>query len=354
MRGLKYFYLTTLFIGLLILSAFLITLVTGLDLIPIWVFERYEGSEMMRLSIYNYGIFYILFPLSFILFLFSRRIKSNIKYRNLVYIAGIFMIFTLLITLSRANFISTPGTILTIIILNSYIFRKSKVFALTKILIPVAISLLIINFILPKYVDYIVNISQDTFLLLTEGKDTRGEKEYRVSGTDDLEVTKKYIKDNFLLGTGYTYLYWAGEYEYASCSRGVVYAMAMDAANEVPIYYIFFGYGLAGFIIMIFLYSYLIRLFLRLLSLLRKNTHLLLNYPYELLFVFLFLYMIAGKFTYSFYALGRDFTNPLIGIFIGMGFALLKKLENISSGSDVISNNKNYTDQFSVRELSIK
>jgi O-antigen ligase len=82
-------------------------------------------------------------------------------------IAGILMVFTILITLSRANFISTPGTILIIIILNSYIFRKSKVFALTKILIPLAISLLIINFTLPKYVDYIVNISEDTFLLLT-------------------------------------------------------------------------------------------------------------------------------------------------------------------------------------------
>jgi hypothetical protein len=48
----------------------------------------------------------------------------------------------------------------------------------------------------------------------------------------------------------------------------VIYAMAMDA-GEVPIYYIF-RLRLVGFIIMVFLYSYLIRLFLRLYSFLRK------------------------------------------------------------------------------------
>lgn len=340
MRGLKYFYMTTLFIGFIILSALLITLITGLKIIPIFSLQRYAESEMMRISIYSWGLFHILFPISFILYLFSRRIKLNIKYKKLAYIAGILMVIALLITLTRRYFISIPGTILIIILLNSYIFRKSKALALAKILIPLGAVLVIINLTLPKYIDYIADISQDTFQLLTEGSDTRGEGEYRVSGTGDLEISKKYISDNFIFGTGYTYLYW-GESDIARSSRGMIYASAMDAAQEVPVYYIFFGYGLAGFIIMLFLYSFLIRLFLRLYSLTKKKINLLTGYPYEILFTILILYMIADKFTFSLYGLGNDFTTPSSGIFIGIGFALLRKLEIITSDNIEILSSDN-------------
>lgn len=351
MRGLKYFYFTTLFIGFIILSAFLISLITGSNIIPIELMERYEGSEMMRITIYSWGMFSILFPVSFIIILLSRRIKSKIKYRKLLYIAGMLMVMTLLITLTRRNFIVIPGTILIIILLNSYIFRKSKVFALAKISVLLGIILLIINFTLPKYIDYIAGITQDTFLLLTKGTDTRGEREYRVSGTEDLEITKKYINDNLLLGTGYNYLYW-GENDRATSSRGTLYAAAMDASQEVPIYYIFFGYGLIGFIIMIFLYSFLIRLFLRLYSTAKNKINLLTEHPYEILFTFFILYVIADKFTFSLYSLGGDFTTPNSAIFIGIGFALIKKLKNISLNSDVIFENKILTEKYLAQDIT--
>lgn len=132
------------------------------------------------------------------------------------------------------------------------------------------------------------------------------------------------------MGTGYSYLYW-GTSEQATSPRGNEYALASDAAQEVPIYNIFFSYGLAGFIIMVFLYSYLIRLFIKLYSLLKKQIKFFISYPYELLFAIFILYMIADKFTFSLYTLGGDFTLPYYGIFVGMGFALLKKLKVISS-----------------------
>lgn len=339
LRGLKYFYLTTLFIGFTMLSAFLISVVTGLNIIPIMLMERYEGSNMMRIFIYSWGLFTILFPISFILFLFPRRIKLHTKYRKLAYIAGMLMVLTLLVALSRRNFIDIPGTILIIVLLNSFIFRRNKALAMAKILIPLGATLVIINLTLPKYIDYISDISQDTFDLLTRGKDTRGEGEYRVSGTGDLEITKKYISDNFIFGTGYSYIHW-GELGESITSRGPVYAAAMDAAGEVPIYYIFFGYGLVGFIIMFFLYSFLIRLFLKLFSLTRERIIHLIEHPYDVLFIIYLLYWIAEKFTFSFWGLGNDFTSPESGIYIGIGFALLKKLKNISSGSETIFKHK--------------
>ena len=342
MRGLKYFYLTTLFLGLIILSAFLISIVTGLKIIPIDIFERYSDSEMMRITILSWGLFQILFPLSFIIFLFSRKIKLNIKYRKLIYLAGMLMVVTLLITLTRRNFISVPGAVLIILLLNSYIFRKSKILSFMKVLVPMSLIVLIIYLTLPKYIDYIVSISEDTFLLITKGSDTHGEEEYRVSGTGDLLLTKKYIKDNLFFGTGYSYLYW-GESDQATSPRGNEYALASDAAQEVPIYNIFFSFGLAGFIIILILYSFLLRLFLRLFSLLKKHINLLKAYPYELLFAIFILYMIIDKFTFSIYTLGNDFTSTYNGIFIGIGFAVLQKVKIISSqfGNNILENTSN-------------
>jgi len=193
-----------------------------------------------------------------------------------------------------------------------------------------SVVLLIIYLTLPKYVDYIANISQDTFQLISKGT-ANGEKEYRITGTGDLLITKKYIADNLILGTGYNYLHWGGEEEIALSSRGSEFALASDAAKEVPIYNIFFSFGLAGFIIMLFLYSYLIKLFLRLYLLLKKNINILIEYPYDLLFSIFILYMIVDKFTFSLYSLGNDFTTPYYGIFIGIGFALLHKLKIITS-----------------------
>lgn len=250
------------------------------------------------------------------------------------------MVVTLLIVLTRRNILSIPGTLLIIVLLNSYIFRKSKILGLAKVLVLVGIILIIINFTLPKYVDYIVSISQDTFLLLTKGQDTHGEGEYRVSGTEDLEITKKYIFNNLFLGTGYSYLHWDNS-NIATSSRGSEYASAMDAAQEVPVYHIFFAYGLIGFIIMVFLYSFLIRLFLKLYSLTKKNINQLTNYPYELLFIIFILYTIAYKFTFSLYSIGEDFTLPNQGIFIGIGFALLRKVKIISSNVEQASPNRN-------------
>ena len=336
MRSLKYFYMVTLFTGFILLSAFLVSLVTHLQLIPIFFLERYEGSGIMRISMYSWGLFDILFPLSLILFLFPRKLKLNIKFKKIAYIAGMLMLLTMLVALSRRNFISIPGSVLIIVLLNSFIFRRNKALAMAKVLIPMGVTLIIINFTLPKYIDYISEISQDAFGLLMKGKDTRGEGEYRVSGTGDLEISKRYIADNFILGTGYTYIHW-GSSGSAITSRGPVYAAAMDAAGEVPVYYIFFGYGFAGFIIMVFLYIFIIRLFLKLYSLARRKISALTEYPYEVLFVFYILYLIANRFTYDAYSLGIDFTAPIYGIYIGIEFALLRKFKIIASNAETSS-----------------
>jgi O-antigen/teichoic acid export membrane protein len=73
MRGLKYYFLTTAFIGFIIFSLLLITLVTGMEIVPLVFLERYEGSDIIRIGIYSWGLLSVLFPLAFILFLLPSK-----------------------------------------------------------------------------------------------------------------------------------------------------------------------------------------------------------------------------------------------------------------------------------------
>ena len=51
--------------------------------------------------------------------------------------------------------------------------------------------------------------------------------------------------------------------------EGSDYSLAADAAGEVPIYYLLFGFGITGAILMVPLYFFMAKLFFKLIRLLR-------------------------------------------------------------------------------------
>jgi hypothetical protein len=305
----------------------LITLLTGLELIPIWKFAR-EGTEMMRLSMLSYGLFDLLSVLALTAYLLSRKFKFNLKYKPWLYFGGIIMFITEIITLTRRTQITIIGTILILILIISYLFRTGKILEIFKLVIPATLVILVLFFTLPKYIGYIAKTVENTFLLITTGIDSEGKGEYRVSGTGDLEITKEYISDNLLFGTGYTYLYWGPGY--ASSPRGPKYSRAADAASEVPIYYVFFGFGIVGAILMLPLYFMMVKLFFKLIKLLKLTLYNYLQEPITILFSIYILLTIASIFTISLYKLGSDFRGfdmNYTGVFMGVGIALYRKLE---------------------------
>ena len=143
--------------------------------------------------------------------------------------------------------------------------------------------------------------AENTFLLITTGVDSEGNSEYRVSGKGDLEITKEYIRNNLLFGTGYTYLYWGPGYAYSL--RGPTYSRAADAAGEVPIYYLLFGFGIIGAVLMLPLYFLIGRLFFKISKLLRVMLNNYLNDPMTIIFSTYILLSIATMFTINFYNL---------------------------------------------------
>lgn len=327
LRSLYYFYTTTLFVGAICLTLFFITLLTGIPLIPVWEFARNPGDEMMRISMMGYGLFYLLFPLSLITYLVSRKISIKINYQSWLYYCGTIMIITLLITLTRRIQIDIIGSVLIAVLIISYVFRTGKLSSLLKVILPAFLIVLVMYFAFPKYIGDLAEIGEDTFLLMTTGKDSKGETDQRVTGTDDYELVKEYIGNNIFFGAGYTHLYWQDGR--ATSIRGKEFAEARDAAGEVPIYQLFFDFGLAGAILMLPLYFMLGKLSLKLMKLLRQTTSYLLRDPLALIFSVYIILTITKKFTLNFYALSQDFSAPLIGyvtILIGVGLALYHKI----------------------------
>jgi hypothetical protein len=172
-----------------------------------------------------------------------------------------------------------------------------------------------------------VKTAENTFLLITTGQDSAGRKEYRVSGNENLELAKNYIKNNLLIGTGYTYLYWGPGYAYSL--RGREYSLAADAAGEVPIYYSLFGFGILGVILMLPLYFLMGMLFFKLIKLLKMTLANYLQDPMVIIFIIYILLTFAIIFTINFYNLSSHFTGARLSytaIFIGLGFALYRKI----------------------------
>ncbi|MBK9097296.1 MAG: hypothetical protein IPM14_04075 [bacterium] len=327
LRDLYHFYTATLLIGTICLTLFIISLLTGAKLIPIDQSARYTGEETMRISMLSYGLFDLLFPLSLIVLIMSKKIKLKLKYRNWLYYSGGIMLIILLLTLTKRTQIDIVGMILIIVLIISYLLRMGKLSSLLKIIFPALLIILVMNFTFPKYASYITDVGKDIFLLMTTGKDSRGKSDQRVTGNKDYELVKKYIENNLLLGTGYTYLYWKDGR--ATSARGEEFSVARDAAGEVPIYFLFFGYGISGAVLMIPLYFMMLKLFFKMIKLLRLTLIDFFQSPLSIIFSIYFLLSIATIFTYKLWNLSNDFTYSGMtnsAVLMGIGLALYRNI----------------------------
>ena len=326
LRGLNYFYSVTLFFGVVCLTLYMITLFTGIELVYVWRLER-EGTEMTRITMLSYGLFDLVFPLSIIVYIISKKVNLNLKYKYWLYYASIIFLITQIITLTRRTQIDILGTLIIISIIIAYLFRVGKLSSLLKLLPPAILVILVLSFTFPDYIGYMGKTAENTFLLITTGVDSEGNSEYRVSGEGDLEITKEFISNNLLLGTGYSYLYWGPGYAYSN--RGTTYSRAADAAGEVPIYYLLFGFGIIGAVLILPLYFFIGKLFFKLIKLLRMKLADYLQDPITIIFSVYILLTFATMFTINIYNLGSHFTGSrfsYFSFFIGLGFALHQKI----------------------------
>ncbi len=327
-RSINIFFKMLVFFSITILILYTFTLLSGIQIIPIFRMERYQGSGIERMGMLSYGLINLILPVAIILFFIKQRKKINLQNEKIIYLSALLMLVTYLLTLTRREYLSIALSIILILLLVSYILKTSKLKLSTKIIFPAILGFLTLFVLFPQSLDNTINLFKDTLSLVFTGQDTMGRTDYRISGTGDLLFVKQIIGENIFMGTGYIPYIWADIVRLKS--YGDTFAMAMDASAEVPIYGAFFRLGIVGVIFSSGIYILLLKNAFTFSRSLKMNRDKLTNISnYDLLLTFLSLYLVFSLFTIRFYTLFGDFyspsTLPLFAVILGLFYSLKKK-----------------------------
>ena len=99
--------------------------------------------------------------------------------------------------------------------------------------------------------------------------------------------------------------------------------------GSLPIYYVFFGFGICGALITFYLYYLLLKNALKIIKFLKLNKLFLTKNSIGVICSLYIIIWTLSRLTYSAYAIGTDFRGGSIaslGIIVGIGYALNFKM----------------------------
>jgi hypothetical protein len=315
-----YFYRYIIFFALFILGSYFITLLAGLNIIPIQTWSRY--GEDSRMSMISYGLVHWVQPMGLIVLALGQKIK--IPYRKVLYLVMVLMVLTIILTLTRREYMRLFFMLLVIPVMASYITKSSFYIKLSRYLIPLVIGLLLINLLFSDYSNYSKLLVRDLYSTITTGADTQGVEEYRITGTGGLETAKDIIRDKWLFGMGYYPVDWGDITEMKKA--GDPLGHALDASSEVPIYGALMRLGIVGLIMPFIIYVFLVRLFMKSTQTIKRHFWSINNNPFGIVLFLTALYFLVAHFTIDAYNLFGEFYSPhrfvafllILGVFIGI------------------------------------
>lgn len=333
-RNIGLFLNVLTFYAVVVLTLYFITLLTKIPIVPVTSLLRYRTSNILRLGMYSYGLIQYLLPIGVIIFLLRRKYKFELPYKKWIYYAAVLMLITLILTLTRREYLRIVILFIVSLSLISYLFKESKIKIGFKLLYGSAFVLLLLFILFPTYFTFLFRLYKDMFLLFSTGTDTRGVSDYRITGTGDLQIAMEFIRNSPLLGTGYQYFNWANAEFYRKI--GDINFIAYDASSEVPIYGIFYRMGVIGFIVATPIYLYLLRQLIRFIKKIKiRIKYLDRSYSiYLLTTIFIFVQLIM-KFTSEFYTLYYEFYEPskmvgfvlIVELFFALKIIILNSLQ---------------------------
>lgn len=329
-RGLGFHYKITVFSALICLSLFIIGFVTGIFVMHIETVERYAGEEMLRVGMTSWGLFNVILPMALVEVIFIRKYYKKLALKNYVYIGGALMFVVYMLSLTRRTLLDTFFLPLIILLITAGITKTT--IRLFRLVLPLIVAVILLAIIAPKYVEWVPRIYKDVNLLLSTGKDTRGVQDYRVSGIGNMIYVKENIRQKPLLGTGFYWMLYKERDKRAG--EGDTFAAAWGAANEMPIYWVFFNQGLLGFFLYIPIYLFIIQAIYALFKLFRSRyIEFILQSPVLFLMGMTVLIVFIQKFTLDAYALFGDLSQPSYMVFVGLLFSIWFSYKNFSNGS---------------------
>lgn len=265
----------TVFLNLFILSSvivislFLIQVVTGVEILPILQIDRHYVS-INRLILTSYGLMPVLIPMGIVLITF----KIDMKNRNFYMLAFGMMFLTWLLSLFRRYLFGSIIFLFLGLMYHNYFQGKSliPVGRIFSIAIYSAILGVVMMLSFPDYVEAGVVTIEETINIIQYGEDSTGRKDERLGFSRDFLVGL--IVDNPIFGTGFDNRWRTAEGDvqgYETSDYPLLAALAMK--------------GVLGVLIFLPVYLNLFRTLVKDVKFIKMNK---LNYNRKEFFLFMF------------------------------------------------------------------
>lgn len=275
-RSYPIFYKTFIFSSIIIIPLFIISIVTGLEILPILNFRR-NFSTLQRKFMVDYGLMPLLIQMGIAMLVF----KFGVKYKKHI-IAGFVLLFlSYILSITRRYIFGTFIILILGLLLNSYILKK-PLFSLKGILRSILISVIIaygIFLSFPRYFDAGVMAFNETVHVFRYGETTTGKKDERL-GFNRVFIVNL-IKKHPFFGTGFDNRWRTAEGDkqgYEAADYPLLSAIAMS--------------GIFGILIFLPIYILLIKILYYDIKFLRKNSFNYLSFEQFILisFILFFIY----------------------------------------------------------------
>lgn len=304
-KGLAINFKLIIYIATICLTLYFVSLLTNINLIPIARGDRYVNSGIIRITMWNYGLFDWVLNLAIIILILKIRIQN----KKLLLYSGLLMATSIILTLTRRELVGRVYSVFLLLILIYYIFKNQRKIRIQRIIIPVTLLFGLIFITFPQYIQYANNEYKSLGTLISKGTDREGNVDYRLAGTGDVIAMKKLIKENIFFGIGFTRY----SYDDLTSFRDLDNPLAgLYAGGELPYLGSLGKMGIIGLIFFLPIYILILSLTFKLIRVLRKiNLNKVIRENlYDLIFVLFSITFIINKFTFNLFNLFVESYNP--------------------------------------------
>jgi hypothetical protein len=178
-RNYKLFFKFAITTSLILMLFYIIRLTTGLNIVPIWEFERGRNSGIMRVALLGYGFAQWFLYMLFIKIIFRLRLPKI----NWFYFIAITIFIAEILTLTRRVIFSMIFQFFLVYYLHQQMMGKSLLsLKLRKVLLFGFGLILVLYMIAPKYINYTLIGVEDAISIVQKGSNSSGEIDGRIEG----------------------------------------------------------------------------------------------------------------------------------------------------------------------------
>lgn len=255
-RSYLLFFKILLVSSFIVIILFLITFVTGIDILPLMKTSR-GFIKIDRIFLFSYGLMPLLIPMGAIILTF----KIDISWKRFIIVCFGLMFLTWLLSLTRRHILGTIIYLIFSLMMYNH-FRGKVLLPLGKVLRIFSYSIIILFLVglsFPKYVDAGQKAIEQAIYVAEHGETTTGRQDNRLGlGKNFMQ---KLIEKNYVYGTGFDNRWRTAEGDkegYEAADYPFLAAIAM--------------FGIMGMLVFLPVYIVLIKTLKRDYSFIKKNN----------------------------------------------------------------------------------